>query len=153
MRPWICVAYSAPVAAAMAVFLIYPIGQGSFSDGMPLGKNPFAHPFCKDRDRTYLNGKSLQNMVGQSPYPEAASAVSDYNPSHALNTNTGGDLIEDNSVLNLIRPRKLPGLYQIICQKNKFKYIGESTNVSGRLSSHKSVLNRSKHSNSALQHQ
>uniref|UniRef100_A0A803MZP1 Photosystem II protein D1 n=1 Tax=Chenopodium quinoa TaxID=63459 RepID=A0A803MZP1_CHEQI len=32
MRPWISVAYSAPVAAATAVFLIYPIGQGSFSD-------------------------------------------------------------------------------------------------------------------------
>merc|ERR1711972_83907 len=27
----------APVAAATAVFLIYPIGQGSFSDGIPLG--------------------------------------------------------------------------------------------------------------------
>ncbi|MEO0987095.1 MAG: photosystem II q(b) protein, partial [Cyanobacteria bacterium J06639_14] len=26
MRPWICVAYSAPVAAATAVFLIYPLG-------------------------------------------------------------------------------------------------------------------------------
>ena len=37
MRPWICVAYSAPVAAAAAVFLVYPFGQGSFSDGMPLG--------------------------------------------------------------------------------------------------------------------
>jgi photosystem II P680 reaction center D1 protein len=37
MRPWIFVAYSAPVAAAFAVFFIYPIGQGSFSDGMPLG--------------------------------------------------------------------------------------------------------------------
>ncbi len=37
MRPWIAVAYSAPVAAATVVFLIYPIGQGSFSDGMPLG--------------------------------------------------------------------------------------------------------------------
>eukprot|EP01041_Mallomonas_annulata_P005538 gene5538-11157_t len=37
MRPWIFVAFSAPVAAATAVFLIYPIGQGSFSDGMPLG--------------------------------------------------------------------------------------------------------------------
>jgi len=37
MRPWIAVAYSAPVAAATAVFLIYPIGQGSFSDRMPLG--------------------------------------------------------------------------------------------------------------------
>ena len=38
MRPWIAVAYSAPVAAAAAVFIVYPIGQGSFSDGMPLGK-------------------------------------------------------------------------------------------------------------------
>jgi photosystem II P680 reaction center D1 protein len=37
MRPWICVAFSAPVSAAAAVFIIYPIGQGSFSDGMPLG--------------------------------------------------------------------------------------------------------------------
>ena len=36
MRPWIFLAYSAPVAAA-AVFLVYPFGQGSFSDGMPLG--------------------------------------------------------------------------------------------------------------------
>ena len=37
MRPWICVAYAAPLSAAAAVFLIYPLGQGSFSDGMPLG--------------------------------------------------------------------------------------------------------------------
>ncbi|KAG5122340.1 hypothetical protein JHK84_040680 [Glycine max] len=34
MRPSIAVAYSAPVAAATAVFFIYPIGQGSFSDGV-----------------------------------------------------------------------------------------------------------------------
>ncbi|AXY68389.1 photosystem II q(b) protein [Thermosynechococcus sp. JY1334] len=37
MRPWIPVAFSAPVAAATAVLLIYPIGQGSFSDGLMLG--------------------------------------------------------------------------------------------------------------------
>ncbi len=37
MRPWICLAFSAPVAVAIAVFLIYPISQGSFSEGMPLG--------------------------------------------------------------------------------------------------------------------
>lgn len=37
MRPWIFVAFSAPVLAASAVFVFYPIGQGSFSDGMPLG--------------------------------------------------------------------------------------------------------------------
>ena len=37
MRPWIFVAFSAPLVAASAVFVFYPIGQGSFSDGMPLG--------------------------------------------------------------------------------------------------------------------
>jgi photosystem II P680 reaction center D1 protein len=37
MRPWISIAYSAPVAAATAVLLVYSLGQGSFSDGLPLG--------------------------------------------------------------------------------------------------------------------
>jgi len=37
MRPWIFIAFSGPVVAATAVFIVYPIGQGSFSDGMPLG--------------------------------------------------------------------------------------------------------------------
>lgn len=33
MRPWIFIAYTSPLAAAFAIFLVYPIGQGSFSDG------------------------------------------------------------------------------------------------------------------------
>ncbi len=37
MRPWISLAFTAPVAACMSVLLIYPVGQGSFSVGMPLG--------------------------------------------------------------------------------------------------------------------
>ena len=37
VRPWIFITFSAPVTAATAVFIVYPIGQGSFSDGMPLG--------------------------------------------------------------------------------------------------------------------
>ncbi|MBA0642314.1 hypothetical protein Goklo_026730, partial [Gossypium klotzschianum] len=37
MRPWIAVAYSTLIVTATTVFLIYPISQGSFSDGMPLG--------------------------------------------------------------------------------------------------------------------
>jgi photosystem II P680 reaction center D1 protein len=37
MRPWIAIAFSAPASAATAVLLVYPIGQGSFSAGMPLG--------------------------------------------------------------------------------------------------------------------
>lgn len=37
MRPWIFIAYTAPIFATAAIFLVYPIGQGSFSDGMPMG--------------------------------------------------------------------------------------------------------------------
>jgi photosystem II P680 reaction center D1 protein len=37
MRPYISMAFSAPVAAAVSVFIIYPMGQGGFSEGMPLG--------------------------------------------------------------------------------------------------------------------
>jgi len=37
MRPWIFVAFSAPLVAATAVFIVYPIGQASFSDAMPFG--------------------------------------------------------------------------------------------------------------------
>jgi photosystem II P680 reaction center D1 protein len=37
MRPWVPIAFSAPASAATAVLLIYPIGQGSFSDGLMLG--------------------------------------------------------------------------------------------------------------------
>jgi photosystem II P680 reaction center D1 protein len=46
MRPWIAVAYSAPVAAATAVFLIYPIGQGSFSDGYWLAQLAYGLLLC-----------------------------------------------------------------------------------------------------------
>jgi len=62
MRPWIAVAYSAPVAAATAVFLIYPIGQGSFSDGMPLGKI-FALVIGNNYFCTRLNGETLVLIV------------------------------------------------------------------------------------------
>ncbi|MEO0490270.1 MAG: photosystem II q(b) protein [Cyanobacteria bacterium P01_A01_bin.123] len=37
MRPWISLTFTAPVAAAVSVLLIYPVGQGSFASGMPLG--------------------------------------------------------------------------------------------------------------------
>jgi photosystem II P680 reaction center D1 protein len=43
LRPWIAIAFSAPVMAATAVLLIYPIGQGSFSEGLPLGVSGTFH--------------------------------------------------------------------------------------------------------------
>ncbi len=58
---------------------------------------------------------------------------------------------EDNSVLNRILPRKQPGLYMIRCIENDWRYYGESKNISGRLASHKSLLNRKIHPNQLLQ--
>lgn len=58
---------------------------------------------------------------------------------------------EHDSVLNQLLPRKQPGLYMIRCLKNDWRYYGESSNVSGRLASHKSLLNRKIHSNKILQ--
>lgn len=60
-------------------------------------------------------------------------------------------LVEDNSVSNRIYPRKQPGIYMIRCTVNDKRYYGESKNVSGRLSSHKSLLHRKIHSNQSLQ--
>jgi photosystem II DI subunit (Q(B)) len=59
MRPWIAGAYSAPVAAATAVFLIYPIGQGSFSDGMPDFVQIFPFFRKKRRKRSFFGGYLL----------------------------------------------------------------------------------------------
>lgn len=50
-----------------------------------------------------------------------------------------------------LEPRKLPGLYMIHCTANDYRYYGESSNISGRLASHKSMLRRKIHPNSKLQ--
>lgn len=60
----------------------------------------------------------------------------------------------DNSVLNSsmhLFPRKLPGIYMVLCVVNDYRYYGETSNVSGRLASHKSMLRRQIHTNSKLQ--
>lgn len=55
MRPWIAIAFSAPVLAATSVFLIYPIGQGSFSEGLPLGiSGTFHFMFAFQADHNIL---------------------------------------------------------------------------------------------------
>ena len=133
MRPWIAVAYSAPVAAATAVFIIYPIGQGSFSDGMPLGK--LIAPA--------LSNKGLETCLnGETP----TSFSSELKETKRINKD------EDNPVPNRIQPRKQPGLYMIRCIINDFRYYGESNNVSGRLASHRSMLTRNIHPNKVLQY-
>jgi group I intron endonuclease len=58
---------------------------------------------------------------------------------------------KDDSVPSRIRAQKKPGLYMIHCLINDWRYFGESSNVSGRLSSHKSMLNRRIHPNFLLQ--
>ncbi len=46
----------------------------------------------------------------------------------------------NNSVLNIsqnLYPIKLPGIYMIFCLANDYRYYGETTNISGRIASHK----------------
>ena len=60
----------------------------------------------------------------------------------------------DNSVLNnsnIVLPRKLPGLYMILCLRNDYRYYGETSNISGRIASHKSMLRRKIHANQKVQ--
>ena len=185
MRPWIAVAYSAPVAAATAVFIIYPIGQGSFSDGMPLGK--LIAPTLSNKGlETCLNGEtpslSCCSCMQKSSAADHAGIVDDddadkLNPPESKRVSSLERLSpaaawspptmqaedfcksmqtevnkKDNPVPNRIQPRKQPGLYMIRCIINDFRYYGESNNVSSRLASHRSSLNRKIHTNMVLQH-
>lgn len=94
MRPWIFIAFSAPVIAASAVFIVYPIGQGSFSDGMPLGisgtfnfmlvfqaeHNILMHPFHILGVAGVFGGSLFSAMHGSlvtsSLFSESASSLS-----------------------------------------------------------------------------
>ncbi len=160
MRPWIAVAYSAPVAAATAVFLIYPIGQGSFSDGMPLGKL-FAPPlqinfaalvlfqlmFVMERLETCLNRGSPLYASPQGVWKSESNNDSEsaFDQSKQLNIENLPLFVEGNPVLNRLLPRQKPGLYMIRCDVNDKRYYGESTNVSARLNSHRSLLKQGIH--------
>jgi hypothetical protein len=145
MRPWIAVAYSAPVAAATAVFIIYPIGQGSFSDGMPLGK-------CFALSFYFIFGNNLivTRLKGKTP-PWFCLAYKTV----FLCENSSSQILnqEVNSLSNqILRPSKKPGVYMIHCLQNDKRYYGETSNISQRLASHKSCLRRNIHANRKLQH-
>jgi hypothetical protein len=98
----------------------------------------------KGRLETCLNGKNpnLHNNFLVNKY---------LLQSRCLTLNCLKKKNEDNSVLNRILPRKQPGIYMVHCIKNDWRYYGESSNVSGRLASHKSLLNRKIHPNKNLQ--
>lgn len=59
---------------------------------------------------------------------------------------------QDNPVPKRIQPRQLPGVYMILCLANNKRYYGESTNVSARLSGHRSRLRRNIHEVTELQY-
>ena len=157
MRPWIAVAYSAPVAAAMAVFLIYPIGQVSFSDEMLLGKKLprlydklrygkslyacFTTPKVKKLSRVERKLKSETCLNEKSLCTRSSKSKDNFVPNRTLTCREKGNII----------PPKQPGLYSILCIANDWRYYGESSNVSGRLASHRSMLCRKIHPNQGLQ--
>jgi hypothetical protein len=105
----------------------------------------------KERLETCLNGKSP--LVSSSfQYQEPFFDLSSHHVvMYDQNQKEDKKRQEDNSVPNRIKPRKQAGLYMIRCIHNDWRYYGESQNVSGRLSSHRSLLNRKIHPNRGLQ--
>ena len=96
MRPWISLAFTAPVAAAVSIFIIYPIGVGSFSSGMPLGisgtftfmlefqadHNILANPFHQLGVIGVFGGAFLASVHGSL----VSSAIRNHHGSSALAT-------------------------------------------------------------------
>lgn len=97
MRPWIAVAFSAPASAATAVLLAYPIGQGSFSEAMPLGisgtfhfmmalqaeHNVLMHPLHMLGVAGVLGGALLSAMHGSLV---TASLIGETSETESINT-------------------------------------------------------------------
>ncbi len=143
----------------------------SFSNFFWLPENLLAD---KGRLKTCLNGgSSLGSSKIQSIF-ELSSNFFTFSRDLALNQSTLTNLSFDNSnfevsdnnanlnentkkttnypVPNRMSPRQLPGVYMILCLANNKRYYGESTNVSSRLSQHKSRLRRNIHEIPELQH-
>jgi hypothetical protein len=106
----------------------------------------------KKRSETRLNGKYPLVLHSSSDESNTYLSEQGLNEVQKSEVNSNSDNKKDDSVSNQIRPRKQPGIYMIRCNANDLRYYGESTNVSGKLASHKSVLNRKIHSNAKLQH-
>jgi photosystem II P680 reaction center D1 protein len=97
MRPWIFVAFSGPLVAASAVFVVYPIGQGSFSDGMPLGvsgtfnfmlvfqaeHNILMHPFHRAGVAGVFGGSLFSAMHGSLVTSTLLSETANYSSLNA----------------------------------------------------------------------
>lgn len=131
MRPWISVAYSAPVAAATAVFVIYPIGQGSFSDGMPLGElNCLFYLyfiFCLfNYGLTYFK-KRIKFKINLN----VKNATTITNTKNNLNSS------KDN---NVPKETETPGIIVVYCKINSFKYYSETKNIIKRIKQIKVAL-------------
>lgn len=174
MRPWICVAYSAPVAAATAVFLIYPIGQGSFSDGKRLA---ISYKSCLNKGNSRI--KPTQTS-GPSQDPELqylrkglglarVEGIAETHPK--VLASLGGSFIRDNplrnSTLDILfetlpyNPNtdglyvvsdptgnaSVPGVYIICNPVTKTFWVGESQNVYQRIRKHCTELRSQIHPN------
>lgn len=113
----------------------------------------------KRRSKTCLNGESSSisslffdkfNLnYCHKFYCQNLSLEDIFNNNDNLSKNS--ETITNNPVPNRIAPRQLPGVYIILCLANNKRYYGESTNISFRLSNHKSRLRRNIHEVCELQ--
>lgn len=112
----------------------------------------------KSRFETCLNGGSslvLSFCAKRPTHRKLVQNAANKNLQQLCCINTSEGSISENNknnpVPNRMAPRQLPGVYIILCLVNNKRYVGESRNVSARLSQHKSRLRRNIHEIPELQ--
>jgi len=121
MRPWIAIAYSAPVIAATSVLLVYPIGQGSFSDGLPLGIAGTFH--------FMLAFQGDHNILMHPFHMLGVTGVF----GGALLSSLHGSLVTSTLLRNTDENESINAKYQLGQQKRTFSYLAGHYDYLGRL--------------------
>lgn len=112
--------------------------------------------FLTERLETCLNRGSpsslkAKNLLETGLFPNFNASSASISEESAFDSpkpqipNSPPLIVAGNPVLNRLLPRQKPGLYMIRCDVNDKRYYGESTNVSMRLNSHRSVLKQGIH--------
>lgn len=90
------------------------------------------------RESIYINYLSMDSQDKSLRTAHTARTAS-------LSLRDRDEQTKDNPVPKRIQPRQFPGIYMILCLANNKRYYGQTTNVSARLSGHRSRLRRNVH--------
>jgi hypothetical protein len=155
----------------LTVFLTQLIGQGSFSDGMPLGylDSPILiymlfhyrkiclkgeNPLCflcvsSSEDPTSANSQNLKGSPSKITNEEEKQRNNKKDDS-LLNEENKSPKGEQLEIKDYLQVPSTPGVYSIRNKHTNMNYVGETNNLKTRLHNHYREISKSKHTNSKM---